>query len=130
VVDVSAYPRPDDLVIAADLAVLDYSSVRFDWAITGKPAVFFVPDLEPFFALRPPLFDFAQSAPGPLLTTTAEVADALAEPEAWTGRYAAATAAINERFNRLHDGGAAARVVAALLDEEQAWRSAAGGGRP
>jgi CDP-glycerol glycerophosphotransferase len=125
VLDVSAYPQPDDLLIAADLAVLDYSSLRLDWAITGKPVVFFVPDLEPFFDLRPPLFDFAETAPGPLLRSTAAVAEALADPRSWTADHQATTAAVNQRFNRLHDGQAAARVVAALLDEDQAWRATA-----
>jgi CDP-glycerol glycerophosphotransferase (TagB/SpsB family) len=39
--DVSDYPEINDLLLAADVAVLDYSSVRFDWLITGKPVVFF-----------------------------------------------------------------------------------------
>ena len=29
--DVSAYPEINDLILAADVAVLDYSSLRFDW---------------------------------------------------------------------------------------------------
>src|SRR5207237_1112254 len=75
VVDVTDYPDINELTLAADVAVLDYSSLRFDWAITGKPMVFFVPDLESYFGLRAPLFPFEESAPGPWARSTAEVAD-------------------------------------------------------
>ena len=78
VVDVTDYPDINELTLAADVAVLDYSSLRFDWAITGKPMVFFVPDLEDYFALRRPLFPYEGTAPGPWTNTTEEVAAALA----------------------------------------------------
>ena len=63
----SDYPEINDLLLAADVAVLDYSSIRFDWLITGKPVVFFVPDLEDYLSSRKVLFDFPPTAPGPLL---------------------------------------------------------------
>ena len=56
--DVSDYPEINDLLLAADVAVLDYSSIRFDWLITGKPVVFFVPDLEDYLSSRKVLFDY------------------------------------------------------------------------
>ena len=34
--DVSAYPEINDLMLAADVAVLDYSSIRFDWLDHGQ----------------------------------------------------------------------------------------------
>jgi CDP-glycerol glycerophosphotransferase len=111
VVDVTDYPDINELTLAADAAILDYSSLRFDWALTGKPAVFFVPDLHSYFAKRPPLFGFAESAPGPLLTTTAQVAEALADLSSTLAEQAAAIAAFNSTYNRLHDGHASERVV-------------------
>ncbi len=115
VIDVTDYPEINDLTLAADVAVLDYSSLRFDWALTRKPMVFFVPDLDAYFATRPPLFDFESSAPGPLLATTEAVASALANLGQLTRRYAGDIAAFNERFNRLHDGAAAKRVADAFF---------------
>ena len=46
VVDVTDHPDVNDLILASDAAVLDYSSLRFDYGITGKPMIFLVPDLE------------------------------------------------------------------------------------
>ena len=113
--DLTDYPDVNDLMIAADILLTDYSAIRFDWAVTGKPVVFFVADEPSYFALRPPLFEFAESAPGPLARTTDEVAELLARPADLTRRYAGAIADFNRRFNRLQDGGAAARVVEAFF---------------
>ena len=111
VVDVTDYPEVNHLTAAADAAILDYSSLRFDWALTGKPMVFFVPDVDDYFAARPPLFGFRESAPGPLLATTDEVADALADIPGLADRHRQDIAAFNAEFNQLHDGRATQRVV-------------------
>jgi CDP-glycerol glycerophosphotransferase (TagB/SpsB family) len=122
VVDVTDYPDINELTLAADLAVLDYSSLRFDWAITGKPMVFFVPDLDSYFGLRQPLFPFEESAPGPWAATTEEVAALLVDPAGLAERYAGEIAAFNQRFNTLNDGHATERVLATFLDESTPWR--------
>jgi len=124
VVDVTDYPDINELTLAADVAVLDYSSLRFDWAITGKPMVFFVPDLGSYFGLRAPLFPFEESAPGPWAATTEEVAALLADPAGLAQRYAGEIAAFNQRFNTLNDGHATERVLATFLDESMPWRQA------
>ena len=60
--------------LAADAAVVDYSSLRFDFGVTGKPMVFHVPDLERYREMWCGwLFDFEPTAPGPLVATTDEV---------------------------------------------------------
>ena len=92
VIDVTDYPQINDLVLASDAAVLDYSSLRFDYALTGKPMVFLVPDLYSYGgAERGFLFDYADTAPGPLLQTTAEVVAALQDLAGVREEHAAAT---------------------------------------
>jgi CDP-glycerol glycerophosphotransferase len=113
--DVSAYPEINDLLLAADVAVLDYSSIRFDWLITGKPVVFFVPDLEDYLSSRKVLFDFQPTAPGPLLATPDEVVAALLDLGTVVSEYAAARELFNKEFNRLHDGHATERVINAFF---------------
>lgn len=44
-IDVSGYPSVEELMLAADALVSDYSSIFFDFALTGKPAVVYAPDL-------------------------------------------------------------------------------------
>ena len=116
VLDVSSYPEINDLILAADAAVLDYSSLRFDFALTGKPMVFLVPDLETYSgASRGFLYPFTESAPGPLVATTDEVIDLLRDLDGLRTATSTDLAAFNATYNTWHDGAAAARVVDALL---------------
>lgn len=117
VIDVTRYPEVNDLIVAADVALLDYSALRFDWLLTGRPLLFFVPDLRGYLSRRPALFDFAASAPGPMLRTTAEVLAALRRLPEVSRDFSAAREECNRRFNALNDGGSTARVVAAFFDE-------------
>jgi CDP-glycerol glycerophosphotransferase (TagB/SpsB family) len=122
VMDVSAYPEINDLILAADAAVLDYSSLRFDFALTGRPMVFLVPDLEEYAgASRGFLYSFTDSAPGPLLSTTDEVVDALRDLTALSTTHAAALVRFNATYNSHMDGQAAKRVVDALDAALPGW---------
>ena len=116
VLDVSSYPEINDLILAADVAILDYSSLRFDWLITEKPVLFFVPDLDDYLSARTVLFDYRSSAPGPLLKSTDEVIAALHGLPAVSRDFADARRTFNATFNGLHDGNAAKRVVNAFFD--------------
>lgn len=116
VIDVTDHPEVNDLILASDLAILDYSSLRFDYALTGRPMIFFVPDLERYEQeLRGFLFDFAESAPGPIVREASDL-PALVRDTSWSAEYADAYAEFNDRFNRFHDGHAAERVVDGLLE--------------
>ena len=116
--DVTSYPEINHLVLAADAAVLDYSSLRFDVALTRRPMIFLVPDLERYEqGVRGFLYDFRSSAPGPLVSSTAEVVAELADLEGVTRRFHADYERFHERFNTYQDGGAAARVVAGFFGE-------------
>ena len=114
--DVTGYPEINHLVLAADAAVLDYSSLRFDVALTGRPMIFLVPDLDRYDSdVRGFLYDFRSSAPGPLLDSTEEVVDALRDLDGVSRRHRAEYERFNERFNALQDGHAAERVVTAFF---------------
>jgi CDP-glycerol glycerophosphotransferase len=113
VLDVTSYPEVNDLLLAADAAVLDYSSMRFDFALTGRPMVFLVPDLEDYATVkRGFLYDFAPTAPGPLARSSAEVVEALRDLDGVRERYRDDYARFNATYNRFQDGQAARRVVA------------------
>ena len=72
VMDVSVYPDISELFLISDVLVTDYSSSMFDFAVTGRPMVFFTYDLERYRDhVRGFYFDFDAEAPGPLLSTTA-----------------------------------------------------------
>jgi CDP-glycerol glycerophosphotransferase len=114
-VDVTDYPEVSDLYLASDAAVVDYSSLRFDYGVTGKPMVFHVPDLQRYKDTRGWLFDFEPTAPGPFAETTTEVAKALADLDGLERQFAGEYAAFRERYLDLEDGHAAARFVDAVF---------------
>ncbi len=107
----SEHPDVAALLTAADVGVFDYSSLRFDWALTGRPAIAFVPDLDLYQRVRPVLEDFAPTAPGPVATSTDEVLAMLRDLPDLARRSAPDLARVNARYNAAEDGGAAERVV-------------------
>ncbi|WP_327087604.1 bifunctional glycosyltransferase family 2 protein/CDP-glycerol:glycerophosphate glycerophosphotransferase [Nonomuraea sp. NBC_01738] len=110
--DVSLYPDIQELYLVADVLITDYSSAMFDFAVTGKPLLFYTYDLEHYRdTLRGFYFDFEAEAPGPLLRTTGDVAAALAGLDEVNAKYAGLYAAFRRTYCPLDDGGAAARVV-------------------
>ena len=121
VLDVSYYPEVGDLYLAADVLVTDYSSTQFDFAVTGKPIVYFVYDLDHYrSALRGFYFELRDIAPGPLLSETDEVLDALADLDGVRARYADRYAAFQAQFCHREDGHATDRVLDLVLPTKEA----------
>lgn len=115
IVDVTDHPEINELVLASDVAVLDYSSLRFDYAQTRRPMVFLVPDLEDYTSgVRGFLFPFTESAPGPLVRTTDEVVGLVRDVPALAAAWAGEIADFDTRMNPYQDGQAASRFVDAL----------------
>lgn len=121
VIDASQHPDVNDVILAADVLVTDYSSIMFDAAVARVPMLFFVPDLATYRDReRGFTFDFEREAPGPLLADRDAVIDCARElaehgtAASWLRPEAAA--AWRERFAPHDDGHAAERVVAALVE--------------
>jgi CDP-glycerol glycerophosphotransferase len=117
VVDVTYYPDVSDLMLASDAAVLDYSSLRFDYALMRKPMVFLVPDVEEYHRLRPAVLDYDATAPGPHVQTTAQVVKALADLDGLRTRYADRVETFLRTYCDLDDGHAAERLVDRVFEE-------------
>lgn len=110
--DVSAHPDATELLLAADVLVTDYSSLAADFANTGRPMLFLTPDLPHYRdTLRGFTLDFEARVPGPLLTDTGELIDALGDLTAIATAGAEAYADFRETFCHRDDGGAAGRVA-------------------
>ena len=111
--DVTKYPDIAELYLAADVLVTDYSSVMFDFAVTGKPMLFFTYDLERYRdEVRGFYFDFEAEAPGPLLRTSDQVVEALRHLPEMGAEHTEAYAAFTAKFCPLDDGSATDRVLA------------------
>jgi CDP-glycerol glycerophosphotransferase len=115
IIDVTPHPDINDLILASDAAVLDYSSLRFDYGITDKPMIFLVPDLEKYDAVRGGVIPYGPTAPGPHVSSTREVVAQLRDLTRLARRTSAARAQFRRQYVELDDGHASARLVDAVF---------------
>ncbi|MFI1163448.1 CDP-glycerol glycerophosphotransferase family protein [Streptomyces sp. NPDC020801] len=117
--DVSRYPVVEDLCLAADALITDYSSIMFDYACLDRPIVTYADDWEVYSRARGVYFDVLSGQPGETPGATATTEDELIEvfrSGAWnSSRAAELRAAFRERFVQFDDGHAAERVVRRLF---------------
>ncbi|MFG2148585.1 CDP-glycerol glycerophosphotransferase family protein [Streptomyces sp. NPDC048696] len=121
--DVSGHPRVEDLCLAADALVTDYSSVMFDYANLDRPIVVHAPDWEVYRAVRGVCFDLLSGRPGDTpgaVTTSTDELIACFRDGRWDSEAnAVLRAAFRERFCAYDDGHAAERVVRTVFLGEE-----------
>ncbi|MFF8472925.1 CDP-glycerol glycerophosphotransferase family protein [Streptomyces sp. NPDC015414] len=115
VIDVTAHRSSEDVCLAADALVTDYSSIMFDYAGLDRPIVVYADDWEVYRETRGVYFDLPAEPPGPVARTAGELARIFADGS-WAGPESTALrAAFRERFCLFDDGRAAERVVRRVL---------------
>ncbi|KUN01511.1 transferase [Streptomyces yokosukanensis] len=111
IIDVSSYDPVEELCLAADALVTDYSSIMFDYANLDRPIVVYADDWETYRTTRGVYFDLMAEHPGQVARTQEELTEIFASG-AWRDESAAkARAAFRRRFCEFDDGRAAERVV-------------------
>ncbi|MFF5442669.1 CDP-glycerol glycerophosphotransferase family protein [Streptomyces achromogenes] len=111
IIDVSVYDPVEELCLAADALVTDYSSIMFDYANLDRPIVIYADDWETYRTTRGVYFDLMTDHPGQVARTQEELTE-IFRSGAWRDERAAkARAAFRQRFCEYDDGRAAERVV-------------------
>ncbi|MGW0205396.1 CDP-glycerol glycerophosphotransferase family protein [Streptomyces sp. NPDC003233] len=111
IIDVSSYDPVEELCLAADALVTDYSSIMFDYANLDRPIVVYADDWETYRTTRGVYFDLMAEHPGQVARTQEELTEIFVSG-AWRDESAAkARAAFRRRFCEYDDGRAAERVV-------------------
>ncbi|MEU5954183.1 CDP-glycerol:glycerophosphate glycerophosphotransferase [Streptomyces sp. NPDC047525] len=122
-VDVTGHARVEDLCLAADALVTDYSSLMFDYACLDRPIVTYAPDWQAYRMARGTYFDLLSGRPGETPGAVATTEDELAglfRCGEWDAPEAAdLRKAFRARFCPYDDGGAAERVVRRLFLDGQ-----------
>ncbi|WP_338897973.1 bifunctional glycosyltransferase family 2 protein/CDP-glycerol:glycerophosphate glycerophosphotransferase [Streptomyces sp. TG1A-60] len=109
--DVTGHPSVENLCLASDALVTDYSSLMFDYANLDRPIVIHSEDREAYEAARGTYFDLRSFPPGAVARSEDELIDIFATGH-WRGsRSAQLRAAFRDRFCPYDDGRAAERVV-------------------
>ncbi|MEU1074952.1 MULTISPECIES: bifunctional glycosyltransferase family 2 protein/CDP-glycerol:glycerophosphate glycerophosphotransferase [unclassified Streptomyces] len=123
IIDVSGHRSVEQLCLAADALVTDYSSLMFDYANLDRPIVIHADDWEAYEAARGTYFDLRAFPPGAVARTEDELIDIFCTGH-WRGsRSAQLRAAFRARFCPHDDGHAAERVVRRVFLDQS-------GGRP
>jgi teichoic acid ribitol-phosphate primase len=111
VVDVSAEPELNDVMLVSDVLVTDYSSAMYEFGLLERPIAFFAPDHAAYERERGFYLDWPDDLPGPVFETT----DGLA---AWL-RAGAFDLERVRRFKAdsfdVADGGATARFLDSVV---------------
>lgn len=116
-------PESMPLLWGIDTLITDYSSMAFDYAVTGNPLIFLAPDLEHYAATRGLYLDYATVTGGRWQQDWDGVLDALEQLDAdaaareRAGRRSAALAALAHR----HTDGRSAKRVAQHLAGLMSW---------
>jgi CDP-glycerol glycerophosphotransferase (TagB/SpsB family) len=118
IIDSSRQPEIMPLLWGVDVLVTDYSSILFDYAVTGNPILYLAPDLAHYEATRGLYIDYSDICGDGLLTTWTE---AIARMDAWSEVSALAaersqTTAIFDRFITHRDGRNSERTVARVQE--------------
>ncbi|MGN0435060.1 MAG: CDP-glycerol glycerophosphotransferase family protein, partial [Wujia sp.] len=64
----------EELLFVSDICISDYSSLVFEYSLFEKPMIFFANDLDEYYDWRGFYYDYRSFVPGPIYTSTSEVA--------------------------------------------------------
>ncbi|MFI1362669.1 bifunctional glycosyltransferase family 2 protein/CDP-glycerol:glycerophosphate glycerophosphotransferase [Streptomyces griseochromogenes] len=115
VIDVTAHRSSEDVCLAADALVTDYSSIMFDYANLDRPIVVYADDWDVYQETRGVYFDLMTEPPGPVVRTPEELARVFRDGSYAGPEAKALRAAFRKRFCQFDDGRAAERVVRRVL---------------
>lgn len=112
ILDVSGHPDIQELYLASDVLITDYSSVFFDYSLLRRPIIFYAYDLENYRDnLRGFYLDYESALPGPIVEEESELWDTLSSALAGEELHGVDREEFIQKFAPHDDGHAAKRVV-------------------
>jgi CDP-glycerol glycerophosphotransferase (TagB/SpsB family) len=118
IIDGGRQPEIMPLLWGVDVLITDYSSILFDFSVTGNPIVYLAPDLAHYEATRGLYIDYADICGDGPLTTWSQVLermDSWSDPSALVAEHTQTTR-IFDRFITHRDGRNSERTVARVLE--------------
>ena len=71
--NVTSYPNLNELAVASDILITDYSSIPFEFALLNKPIIFYAFDIDEYKESRGFIVDYRKFVPGPIVTNTKDL---------------------------------------------------------
>ena len=111
--DVSSYSDINELYIAADILITDYSSVFFDYANLRKPMIFYMYDLEQYANELRGFYISLDELPGPIVRDEDSLIAEIRACDTWKpdSKYEEFCG----KYNPKDDGHASERVLAKII---------------
>lgn len=111
----------EDLLMAADVCITDYSSIIFEYSLMRRPMLFYAYDLEEYYDWRGFYYPYKELTPGPICKTNEELVDYIRHLDE---RFDVSVIdAFRERFMSACDGHSTERIletaVALGVEKEQ-----------
>lgn len=111
VYDASEVDDINELYVASDMLITDYSSVFFDYANLRRPIVYYMYDLEHYAESLRGIYLDVSELPGPIVSTQEELVGAIRTAGSGSCELSERYNAFNDRFTYLDDGHASERVI-------------------
>ncbi|QFQ97844.1 glycosyltransferase [Streptomyces phaeolivaceus] len=115
VVDATDEPHVEEVMLASDVLVTDYSALMFDYANLDRPIVVHADDLDAFEVSRGMYLDITADPPGHVSRSYRELAWLFDSGQWRDSESARLRAGFRERYCEFDDGRAAERVVRTLM---------------
>ena len=115
ITDASEYEEINDLLIAADVLITDYSSVIFDWYLLSKPVIYFVYDLAEYEKGRGLYYDFYEYVYGAVVESSSQLPEAIRKGDMCED----ARDSFGRKFMSACDGKSTKRVIEWVLGREE-----------
>ncbi|GGS13702.1 hypothetical protein GCM10010252_61420 [Streptomyces aureoverticillatus] len=110
--DGGSFPDINDLMLASDALLTDYSSVMFDYANLGRPILLFTDDYEEYrTGARGTYYELPEITPGPMLDTTADLIEVLRNLDRVRRQWSESYARFQRTFNSRETGQSSKAVV-------------------
>lgn len=111
VIDASSFPVTNELLVACDVLVTDYSSIMFDFAALRRPIINHIPDCDDYMAERGTYFDIRERNAGLVTSSESELHSIFSERTWDDPDVKRAIEQFADEFVGFDDGESARRVV-------------------
>lgn len=106
----------EDLLMASDICISDYSSLIFEFSLFERPMLFYAYDLEDYFDWRGFYYPYEEMTPGPICRTNEEMIDWIRHKDTKFDRQQVVD--FRKKFMASCDGHATERILKRAMGEE------------
>ena len=108
----------NEILSVTDVLISDYSSIFYDFMLTGKPILFYVPDAENFEDYRGLYYGF-DNLPGPAVSSPEKLGELLKDIPAAVSSYQEKYAKARVQICPRDDGNVCRRIVDVMFDGKE-----------